>query len=188
MRIHSSTPYLLDKWLDFFIFFQNDCYIYIHLPWIHKYGSKKKHIGHDLTPSRCTSHLMIGFWPRHLSPRTNVHVRRCPEPPKQVRSGLQVFTEKMKKSASWSVAPNLNEFSGVICLQRKCLEFQIILCGCPTPKPPTNSCYPWGPSVAQFSPISGQISDPLHPLAPIIVQWIPSKTSLVSVTFQSHFY
>ena len=54
----------------------------------------------------------------------------------------------MKSSASWSVAPNLNEFSWVICLQRKCREFQIILCGCPTPKPPTNSCYPWGPSVA----------------------------------------
>ena len=66
--------------------------------WNHKYGCKKTHwTWHDLTPSRCTSHLMIGFWPRHLSPRTNVHVRRCPEPPKQVRSGLEVCTEINEK-------------------------------------------------------------------------------------------
>lgn len=54
MRIHSSTPYLLDKWLDFFIFFQNDCYIYIHLPWIHKYGSKKNTL--DMTLRQVDAH------------------------------------------------------------------------------------------------------------------------------------
>lgn len=99
MRIHSSTPYLLDKWLDIFMFYQNDCYMYHEFT---NMAAKKTHIGHDLTPSR-TSHLMIGFWPRHLWPRTNVHVRRCPEPPNRPGQVCRSMQKKMKRYEKFSI-------------------------------------------------------------------------------------
>lgn len=59
-----------------------------------------------------SSHLMIGFWPRHLSPRTNVHVRRCPEPPNrpgQVCRSLQKKLKNQHPEVFLPISMNFNE-------------------------------------------------------------------------------